>query len=536
MPGLFGGFGEALRAKTQGKMPFDEGLKGIRGFIKRIAEEKKMASDLLFMATYMASITTAGVSRPDIFSYTGKRYEYVSSKYVGKADYFVKRWNYSYSEALKIVAKTMKNEVLKSVFNRYANSIESGVPDEEFLERELATIRSVYRNSVEQGIEMVKKWGDAYVAMLFSGVLVALIIMLSVAIFAPGGIESTLNLSYLIVIFISAFGLITMFRAMPEDRRTHGLRDRCSREQAIIRRMERPLLGVTGLGCVILWVLGVNAGFIYLLTGVLLAPLGIIGFNDDRHIIGRDTDFPTFIRTLGSVMGGKGVPLVQGIVEVDRASLPKIRDFVDSIYSKLNLGLDENQSWNRFIGESGSNNIYKYTNIFRDSVTLGGSPDKVGLIVGTSCLEQVLLRDKRHMVSMGFVSLLVPMHAAMVGILLFLFQIMANISESMKTMMSSLGESQAAISGSGSVMPAGLNVGFFMNFPIDKMTTYVMIVIFLITIANIIAGRIVYGGDRYIFYLFAAVLFIISGALTLIAPLIVTILLPISLPGPITGA
>ncbi|MDD1661311.1 MAG: flagellar assembly protein FlaJ, partial [Methanomicrobiales archaeon] len=264
--------------------------------------------------------------------------------------------------------------------------------------------------------------------------------------------------------------------------------------------------------------------------------LGIIGFNDDRHIIGRDTDFPTFIRTLGSVMGGKGVPLVQGIVEVDRASLPKIRDFVDSIYSKLNLGLDENQSWNRFIGESGSNNIYKYTNIFRDSVTLGGSPDKVGLIVGTSCLEQVLLRDKRHMVSMGFVSLLVPMHAAMVGILLFLFQIMANISESMKTMMSSLGESQAAISGSGSVMPAGLNVGFFMNFPIDKMTTYVMIVIFLITIANIIAGRIVYGGDRYIFYLFAAVLFIISGALTLIAPLIVTILLPISLPGPITGA
>ena len=102
---------------------------------------------------------------------------------------------------------------------------------------------------------------------------------------------------------------------------------------------------------------------------------------------------------------------------------------MDSIYSKLNLGLDENQSWNRFIGESGSNNIYKYTNIFRDSVTLGGSPDKVGLIVGTSSLEQVLLRDKRHMVSMGFVSLLVPMHAAMVGILLFLFNIMANISK-----------------------------------------------------------------------------------------------------------
>jgi flagellar protein FlaJ len=60
-------------------------------------------------------------------------------------------------------------------------------------------------------------------------------------------------------------------------------------------------------------------------------------------------------------------------------------------------------------------------------------------------------------------------------------------------------------------------------------------VIFLITISNIIAGRIVYGGDRYIFYLFASVLFIISGALSIIAPVIVTALLPISLPTALPG-
>jgi flagellar protein FlaJ len=295
--------------------------------------------------------------------------------------------------------------------------------------------------------------------------------------------------------------------------------------------MERPLLAVTVSGCTLLWVLGMEPGYIYLLAGIILAPLGIIGFIDDNQIIGRDTDFPTFIRTLGSVMGGKGVPMVQGFLEVDRASLPKIRDLVDSIYSKLNLGLDDDQSWNRFIGESGSNNIYKYTNIFRDSVTLGGSPDRVGLIVGTSSLEQVLLRDKRHVVAMGFVTLLVTMHAAMVSILLFLFLIMKNIAEAMKTMMGSLGESQAAISSGGSIMPAGLNVSFLVDFPIDKMTVYVMIIIILITISNIIAGRIVYGGDRYIFYLFAAILFSISGVLALIAPAIVAVFFNISLPG-----
>ena len=80
-------------------------------------------------------------------------------------------------------------------------------------------------------------------------------------------------------------------------------------------------------------------------------------------------------------------------------------------------------------------------------------------------------------------------------------------------------------------MPAGLNTGFLVNFPVDKMTVYVMIIIALITISNIIAGRIVYGGDRYIFYVFATLLFSISGAIAILAPEIVGIFFKISLPG-----
>ncbi|QQR70966.1 MAG: hypothetical protein IPI71_10120 [Methanolinea sp.] len=71
-------------------------------------------------------------------------------------------------DALTIMAERVKNLMLQSMLNRYANSIESGVPDEDFLSRELITIRSIYRNTYEQGLEMLKKWGDAYIAMLFS--------------------------------------------------------------------------------------------------------------------------------------------------------------------------------------------------------------------------------------------------------------------------------------------------------------------------------------------------------------------------------
>ena len=137
-------------------------LSSIKDKLSALLESKNMASDMLFMMTYMASITTAQATRPEIFAYTSMRTEYVPAKYISKVEFFVKRWNYSYVEALTAVAERSNNEILRSMLNRYSNSIESGVPDEDFLNREIATIRSVYRNSYEHDDEPRprKVWSD----------------------------------------------------------------------------------------------------------------------------------------------------------------------------------------------------------------------------------------------------------------------------------------------------------------------------------------------------------------------------------------
>jgi flagellar protein FlaJ len=512
---------ESVRKKNAGKIPFEGLLTSLKALAGRITENKKMGADLLFMSTYMASITTSGVTRPEIFEYTAARKEYVPGRYVEKVQNHVTRWNYSYVEALLIVAGKIQNEMLQSMFNRYANSIESGVPDEDFLAKELGTIRSVYRNTYEQGLEMLKKWGDAYIAMLFSASLVGIIIMISVAIYSPEGIESTLNMSYMIILVISVFGLSIMYKSVPEDERTHHMSAWESKEQGLIHRMERLILPLIALACVILFLIGSNLGTIFLLAGVLLAPLGLIGFIDDVNIVKRDHDFSTFIRGLGAVMGGKGITTIHAMAEVDRESLPHLKPHIDAVYSKLNLGLNEQLSWERFIGETGSNLVYKYMNIFRDAVELGGTPDTIGQIVGTSVLEQVLLREKREMFSKGFIVLLVPMHAAMVGIFLFLFYVMLTMSKAITSVMTTYSDSSTALSGqsvSGSAM-GGMNL--FVNFPEAQMATYVMIILLIITISNIVAGKIVAGGDRYMFYFFASLLCTITGLIYVLAPLVV---------------
>jgi flagellar protein FlaJ len=522
---MFESIANTIRERNGGDLPFKDLIASIRNKIDTIRENKRMGGDILFMITYMTSITTSEATRPEIFAYTSSRSEYATAKYIKKVEFFVKRWNYSYAEALRLIAERLQNSMLRSMLNRYGNSIDSGVPDDEFLRLELSTVRRIYRNTFEQGFEMLKKWGDAYIAMMLSATIVGIIIMVSVAIYSPDDVDSTLNLSYMIILLIAIFGITTMYRAIPEDNKTHGIPHQGSHEQKMIKRLEIFLVPIAIISGVILFLIGSDLGVIAIFVSLLLAPLGIIGLKDDIHIGKRDEDFSVFIRGLGSIMGGKGLTTTYAIAEVDKKSLEILGPSIAGVYSKLNLGLNEKIVWDRFIGDSGSHLIYKYLNIFRDSISLGGSPAEIGKIVSSSMLEQVLLRKKREMLSTGFIVLLVPMHIAMVAIFMFLYQILVSMSRAITEVMTSFSESSVALSSgssSGSISGSMMGtVGVFTNFPEEKIAAFVGITLLMITLSNIFAAKIVKGGDRYMYYFFGSLLFAVTGIVYVIAPFVV---------------
>ncbi|MFA5254937.1 MAG: archaellar assembly protein FlaJ [Methanoregula sp.] len=510
------------KAPAARSLPFASLIGSLKEKLAGVQEKKKMGADLLFMTTYMASLAIADATRPEIFSYAANRHEYISAKYIGKVDTFVKKWNYSYAESLSIVAERTQNDILRSMLNRYANSIDSGVPDEDFLSNELSTVRSVYRSQLEQGMSMLQKWSDAYVALLLSGTVIAIIMMISVVIYAPGDLQSTFNMSYGIILAICVFGISLMYSSVPDDPKTHGLIERMSKEQETVHAMERIIVPLTVAVIVIFAALGISASLIFILAGILMAPLGIVGFIDDHNITLRDNDFSVFIRSFGAIMGGQGATAVQALGSLDRKSLTALGPLIDSVYSKLNLGLDEKQCWDKFVGESGSDLIYKYLNIFRDTVALGGPPEPIGTVVGSSMLEQTLLREKKDNLSKSFIVLLIPMHIAMTGLLVALYQILVVLTDSVATMMTKFQEVAASSGGVSSGMSMsgvfGGGMNLFTNFPKEAMQTYVVISLTIFTIGDIIAARIVGGGDRYMYYFYAAIFCTLTGLVLLIAP------------------
>jgi flagellar protein FlaJ len=73
----------------------------------------------------------------------------------------------------------------------------------------------------------------------------------------------------------------------------------------------------------------------------------------------------------------------------------------------------------------------------------------------------------------------------------------------------------------GSAIGGSLNM--FTNFPENVMGTYVIIILSILTAANIIIAKIVGGGDRYMVYFYTAIFCILTGIAFLVIPMVVGI-------------
>ncbi len=524
-------FQTAKLPKFSFRFGFGKKIRALRKLRER-KEELLMDNDLLFMLTYMASLSTAQLNRDKIFEMAAEKKEYAPSKYFRKIRDLTQKWHYDYATACDLIAERVKHERLKKLLNRLSNAIAAGEPDREFLEREWKVFKTVRKDEYERALESLRKWTDAYVSIVVSASLISIVVLLSVIIYSSGNPASTLLAAAIGNLAICGFGVGMLFKAVPKDRKVHDFHIK-SREQRIISKLQPLLIPIAALLLVMLVIVpaifGLNLkpagidikGLGMVAAGITLLPVAILGRKDDINISARDEAFTTFIRSLGAIKSGAGVSVAEALSRIDQKNLGALKDLVLQLYRRLSLGLDPKLCWEKFIGESGSYLIHKLTSIFVDATDLGGDADVVGEIVSSSNLEMVLLRLKRDLISSGFINLLIPLHLSMVGLILFITQIMDvftdYISMLFATQLSGVGSMTDVVS----KLPGGLqglNIGIFGNIPTELLNQYAVALILSITFANSLAANIVKGSGSYMYVYFACIFMILSGLLLIAVP------------------
>ncbi len=467
--------------------------------------------DLVSQLTHMSAVATSGIARDRLFGGTAEL-EYSTSKYFRRVHRVAQRLNYDYSKACEVVAEQVQLESVQNLLLHFATALSAGEAEIDFLDRETEVQLELYGKKYERDVESLRKWTDAYIALMVSTTLIVVISMVSMMIY-PLGTMALMGLAF-IVMMVTAAGAWIIFAVAPHEVKTHRLK-RKSYEQQQMERLGPIVITLCGPAIVGGWMLG-SLGVGLIVGALLLMPLGYLAWRDDRKVDQRDIAVPAFLRGLGSVMGAVGTTVPEGLARLNRRSLGGLEVHVHRLFVRLSNDIEPGLVWARLCGETGSELVTRSIHIFAEGIRLGGDPAAVGNLAAAYAMKVSLLRSSRSLVSSTFMFVVMPMHAALLGIMLF-------VTEVVKVFGTQISDIQTQNLDSGIVQEAGVSQAISFAQPdMTFISIFVGIIIIMLTIANAFAPYAASGGHRFKLFVFLACTMAMSGIAMLVIPHIVT--------------
>jgi flagellar protein FlaJ len=470
----------------------------------RFFGREPLAFDLVTQLTYMSAIATAGVSRAQLFEYTSAL-GYSTSILFRRIHWAAQRLNYDYAQACEVVAETLADENMRSLLLRFASSLASGEREEQFLAREMEIQLEMYGKQYERDLETLQRWTDAYVALMVSAALIVVISLVSMMIYSMGAML-IVGLAA-IVIGVTFVGSWLVYSVAPIEIKACTLAE-FSHERHFAALLARYTLSLLGFGLPL-----------SLITiSIFLLPVGVLAFREDLQIDRRDRDIASVLRAMGSMVAAMGSTVSEALARLNRRSLGSLEPQVKRLHVRLSNGLRSDLSWMRFAGESGSELVTRAVRIFWDGLRLGGDAERISYLASMLAMKVSLMRASRKLVSSTFTFIMIPLHVALLGILLFVTEVLVIFG-------TKLVEVQSQGLSEGIAQEADVSTTLLFTSPdIAFVKAFVMAVVLVLTAANTFAPYAAGGGHPYKLCLYGAVMCFLSGIAMLIIPAVVHML------------
>ena len=490
--------------------------------------------DLLSHLTYMSVLTAGGLSRDRVFEHCSRQ-RYVTAVFFEYVYLLVISMGMGYAQAFQLVSGKAKASNVKSLFLRFAASLSSGESERDFVIEETNVESKRYANEYERSVENLRKWTDAYAAILVS---VTLIMVVSLVSAMMGSLsEHFIIIMAFTLFFITSVGVYTIYKVAPVETKIYTDSTGMTKE----RRRARTLILVgppIGIGIMAVLVIGLQldllAGFsvAFLLIGVSLLPGGYYIWKDDARVTQLDLELPTFIRSLGAIAGSTKVTLTQALYRIDSRSMGSLGPHIERLRTRLIPQLPPHECWEMFRRETGSELANRTTTMMVDATQLGSQPGQVGQIVSDYAMSITQLRAGRQLTASTFSFLTMAMHATMVFILVFVLEIIDTFNSMLAVVSSEvLNESAGGVEIPDNVqLPPGISIpkggdlaGGLDIFGSQDMTitSYAIImVIIILTVANSLAPKFTTGGSNLKIASYLGIMCVVSGIVLGVVPML----------------
>ncbi len=216
-----------------------------------------------------------------------------------------------------------------------------------------------------------------------------------------------------------------------------------------------------------------------------------------------------------------GATASEAMGRLEFRSLGSLKENVSLLYTRILNGISLHNCWDRFVGETGSEQVSRTVRIFSDGITMGGEPQKVGDEASSFAMKVAFLRAQRSQIATGFTWLTIAMHAVLCTLSVFIYSVFVTFSKLVETMLPR--------SGTSNTLPNLPSFGLFTQNSsyLGLLHFMVITVVLILTVANALSIHFVNGGHnlKILFYL-ALTTFITGGVLIIVPQLINMIFTP----------
>lgn len=470
--------------------------------------EDKVGFDLLFQLAHLSSVSAAGMPRERMFRLAGE-IPASTATYFKEIDRYVTSLGYQYAEACRMVGEAAPNEEVRTFLLRLSSALATGEKESDFFFNEAYVQAEAYGNIYEQHLETLKKWTDAFSALIVSAALIIVVATVSTMIYDLG----TTFVGGLVVgmLLISGLGVWIIYRSAPREVKTLSSSSAAEESQARARLLFIILVPLSLMIASFMALAAVEVGIILLIVGGTILPVGLQAKRLDKQINRRDRDISTFLRVLGATVTAIGTTSVVALGRMDLRAMSSLAASAAGLRVRLLSRVATDLSWDKFVAESGSELVGRSVRVFQDGVNAGGDAEEIGRRAAVLSTKISMLRDKRLLVSSTFWWLSLAMHITISFLLIFIVEIVNGFN----ALIADAGAVGAASGGTGSA--AGSVLAFNVQ-SLRLLQTMMIPVVIGLSVVNATAPKLADGGYGHTFFYYLGFTLAGAGAALLVAP------------------
>ncbi len=389
--------------------------------LKDLSQGDKVDFEFPFFMLYLRSISSLTLQRLEMLKIASEKsiFHYIG-RYLNRILYLAGNWRYPQTDASAIIAEKAPTEEFKVFLEKFSQSIGSGEPLNDFVDRHYKNWFANYVSSREQALNRLKTLSDAYMPMM-SVTLFLTTTMLVSSIFYDA--NTMITLTIVTVICISFFlYLISWFiykNAKPESILLEGQLEKPAER----KRVEKlAIIGIL-LAAVTFLIpfesmipLKLDSTMLHItVAGGIVAIPGYFGRRYIKRVRAREEIYPGFFRYMSSNLG-VDIPLTEILKSATEIDFGVMNDAVKGLYNKLMMRVEPKVAWWSFETELDSELIRRINLIMTDTIATGGDITKSGKYIEEFYHNYMSQRRTRYTAVGYHTGIVVPLFGVMGGL------------------------------------------------------------------------------------------------------------------------